>query len=270
LTLSKDESFHKDSITDKYLYDISRIKMITEDEFNRLFKLYREHGCEKSFKRIITSNLRFVISCAKKYRKRYGTNINDLISSGNYGMCKALERFDDTKGVKFISFAVFHIQKEMMNTVEELGNHVRVSVKVIDSIRRNNACNLTPNTALEMVTDCDASVAYVSYPTVKYTSESMCGCSSNDQDGDICVGDTISCSNPSLRPDHVFDNDDVRVAVGMLPHNEKIVVFGLYGIFGNDVFSVEHVASKMNICKSDVLKIKKSAIKNMRKLVGVV
>lgn len=109
------------NVTDKYLLEVSREEMITKEEEVELTKKARE-GDKGAFDKMVRANLRFVISVAKQYQNR-GLTLDDLINEGNLGLIKAVRRFDETRGFKFISFAVWWIRQSIM---EAMANHSRM------------------------------------------------------------------------------------------------------------------------------------------------
>ena len=102
---------------DKYLNDISKIDLLTPDEEATLAKLIRE-GDNDALERMTQANLRFVVSVAKQYQNQ-GLSLSDLINEGNVGLMKAAKRFDETKGFKFISYAVWWIRQSILQSIVE-------------------------------------------------------------------------------------------------------------------------------------------------------
>ena len=98
----------RDDLIDKYLADISKFELISVDEEADLAKRIKE-GDQQAFEKLVTSNLRFVVSVAKQYQNQ-GLKLSDLINEGNVGLMKAAWKFDETRGFKFISYAVWWIQ----------------------------------------------------------------------------------------------------------------------------------------------------------------
>lgn len=108
----------------KYLSEISRLKIISVEEETRLAKLIKK-GDKKAMERLIIANLRFVVSVAKQYQNQ-GLTISDLVNEGNIGLIKAAERFDETRGFKFISYAVWWIRQSIMHAISEKSRIVRL------------------------------------------------------------------------------------------------------------------------------------------------
>jgi RNA polymerase primary sigma factor len=119
---------------DKYLNDISKIPMITPDEEVTLTRLIRA-GDQAALDKLARSNLRFVVSVSKKFQNQ-GLTLNDLISEGNLGLIKAAKRFDETKGFKFISYAVWWIRQAIMQAIAEQSRMVRLPLNQVGSLTR--------------------------------------------------------------------------------------------------------------------------------------
>ena len=100
-----------DAAIDKYLTEIGRLELLTMDEEVELAQRIR-HGDEAALKRLVEANLRFVVSVAKQYQNQ-GMSLNDLIDEGNIGLMKAAQKFDETRGFKFISYAVWWIRQHL-------------------------------------------------------------------------------------------------------------------------------------------------------------
>ncbi|HEY3390732.1 MAG TPA: RNA polymerase sigma factor RpoD/SigA, partial [Prolixibacteraceae bacterium] len=126
---------NKDALSmDLYFHEINKLSMLTaEDEVTITRRI--KNGDTKAFEMLITSNLRFVVSIAKQYQNR-GLTLSDLISEGNVGLIKAAERFDETRGFKFISFAVWWIRQSILQSIAENARLVRIPVNKIGSISK--------------------------------------------------------------------------------------------------------------------------------------
>ena len=111
---------------DKYLVDIGRIDLLTIDEESELAKRIRE-GDEQALEKLTKANLRFVVSVAKQYQNQ-GLSLADLINEGNVGLMKAARRFDETKGFKFISYAVWWIRQSILQAIVEYSRMVRLQI----------------------------------------------------------------------------------------------------------------------------------------------
>src|SRR5688500_19631525 len=119
---------------DQYLRDISAYPLITREDEVDLARLIRD-GSQEALDKLVRSNLRFVVSVAKKYQNQ-GVSLSDLINEGNLGLIRAAHKFDETKGIKFISYAVFCLKKTIIQALAEQYRIVRVPLKRAGALHR--------------------------------------------------------------------------------------------------------------------------------------
>ncbi|HPS13499.1 MAG TPA: sigma-70 family RNA polymerase sigma factor, partial [Prolixibacteraceae bacterium] len=121
---------------DKYLHEIGKVELLTPDKEVELAKRIKK-GDRDAFEKLIKSNLRFVVSVAKQYQNQ-GLSLPDLINEGNLGLIKAAQRFDETRGFKFISYAVWWIRQSILQALAEQARIVRLPLNKIGSINKIN------------------------------------------------------------------------------------------------------------------------------------
>src|SRR6185436_18551659 len=121
---------------DKYLQEIGRVELITAEEEVRLARLIKQ-GDAKALEKLTKANLRFVVSVAKQYQNQ-GLTLADLINEGNLGLIKAAERFDETRGFKFISYAVCCMQKNILQALDEQSRIIRLPLNKVGSLNKIN------------------------------------------------------------------------------------------------------------------------------------
>jgi len=136
LSISKQITARDTLSLNKYLGDISRIPMITEEEEVDLAVRIRQ-GDNMALERLVLANLRFVVSVAKQYQSR-GLNLHDLINEGNVGLVRAASKFDETRGFKFISYAVWWIRQGIIQALTEKSRMVRLPLNKINVINKIN------------------------------------------------------------------------------------------------------------------------------------
>ena len=136
LKISKSITNRSDKSLDKYLQDISREEMITAEEEVRLAIQIKE-GDEKAKEKLVRANLRFVVSVSKQYQNQ-GLTLPDLINEGNLGLIKAAGRFDETRGFKFISYAVWWIRQSILQALAEQARIVRLPLNQVGTISKIN------------------------------------------------------------------------------------------------------------------------------------
>src|SRR3989339_717214 len=136
LKISKQITNRDTASLDKYLQEISKEVLITADEEVELARKIRE-GDKNALERLIKANLRFVVSVAKQYQNQ-GLSLQDLINEGNLGLIKSAERFDETRGFKFISYAVWWIRQAILQALAEQARIVRLPLNKIGSLKKIN------------------------------------------------------------------------------------------------------------------------------------
>ena len=136
LKITKQVTNRETASLDKYLQEIGRVDLITADEEVELAKRIKE-GDHPALERLVKANLRFVVSVSKQYQNQ-GLTLPDLINEGNLGLIKAAQRFDETRGFKFISYAVWWIRQSILQALAEQSRIVRLPLNKIGSINKIN------------------------------------------------------------------------------------------------------------------------------------
>src|ERR1700679_1688021 len=136
LKINKQFTNRENKSLDKYLNEISKVEMITPTEEVELAKRIKD-GDQMALEKLVNANLRFVVSVAKQYQNQ-GLTLGDLINEGNLGLIKAAQRFDETRGFKFISYAVWWIRQSILQALAEQSRIVRLPLNKIGSINKIN------------------------------------------------------------------------------------------------------------------------------------
>src|SRR6201988_4728518 len=136
LKITKQVTNRENASLDKYLQEIGRVELITADEEVELARKIKQ-GNEVALNKLVKSNLRFVVSVSKQYQNQ-GLSLPDLINEGNLGLIKAAQRFDETRGFKFISYAVWWIRQSILQALAEQSRIVRLPLNKIGSINKIN------------------------------------------------------------------------------------------------------------------------------------
>jgi RNA polymerase primary sigma factor len=256
---------------DRYLLEIGKVEMITVEKEIQLAQAIR-NGDKKALDALTKANLRFVVSVAKQYQFR-GLSLSDLINEGNLGLIKAAMRFDETKGFKFISYAVWWIRQSIIQALSEQGRMVRLPSNRINlgnkvqqaSSRFEQQHERNPSleelaTELKISEDDvlsvnDYNINYVSLdaPSI-FTEESMI-----DQ-----IIDTASAATDQ-QLDHVQSlHTEVMRCLQTLNKREKDIVCSFFGIGVTSALSMDEIAAKHNMTKERVRQIKDKAIIQLR------
>ena len=136
LKISKSITNRESASLEKYLQEIGKEEMLTAEEEVELAQRIR-NGDQKALERLTRANLRFVVSVAKQYQNQ-GITLSDLINEGNLGLLKAAERFDETRGFKFISYAVWWIRQSILQAISEQSRIVRLPLNQVGSVNTIN------------------------------------------------------------------------------------------------------------------------------------
>jgi len=273
LKIAKQVTNREVASLDKYLQEISREEMISVDEEVRL-ALRIKAGDRKALERLTRANLRFVVSVAKQYQNQ-GITLPDLINEGNVGLIKAAERFDETRGFKFISYAVWWIRQAILQALAEQARIVRLPLNKIGTINKINRAF----SELEQKNERP--------PSAEELSEFL-GCSVNDvkqsllsngrhvsMDAPLMEGDESSSSLYDVLPNDGFDtpdNDlekeslrkDIERSLSTLTSREGEVVKLYFGLNGKYPLSLDEIGVKFDLTRERVRQIKEKAIRRMK------
>ncbi|HET8963720.1 MAG TPA: RNA polymerase sigma factor RpoD/SigA [Chitinophagales bacterium] len=258
---------------EKYLTDIGKIQLITADEEVVLAKRIRE-GDRLALEKLTKANLRFVVSVAKQYQGQ-GLSLSDLINEGNVGLIKAAQRFDETKGFKFISYAVWWIRQSIMLSIVEQSRIVRMPLNKIGSYTKMNRLahsleqEMEREPTLEELADIlelkDSDLKDIAYGHIKHIS--MDAPINSDEEGTMI--DFLMDKDSNSNPDKELINDSLRGeisrALKVLSYRESEIVSAYFGLNGNQPYTLEEIAEKFDLTRERVRQIKERAIRRLRK-----
>ena len=270
LEKSKKTSFDEGSL-DLYLKEISRYPLISREEEARLARRIRDHD-QEALDKLCRSNLRFVVSVAKKYQNQ-GVALSDLINEGNLGLIRAAHKFDETKGIKFISYAVWWIRQAILQALAEQSRIVRVPLNRAGTLhrigRRSNA--LLQELGREPSAEEIASGMDISLEEVRKTlSISQAHLS---LDAPLTPGEDNKLLdylpdefNPA--PDeNAFESalkEAIRDSLDSLKPREAKILRLYYGLDGNEAMTLEEIGSVLGITRERVRQIKEKALNRLR------
>jgi RNA polymerase primary sigma factor len=258
---------------DKYLQDISKETLITAEEETKLAKLIRE-GDKNALERLTKANLRFVVSVSKQYQNQ-GLNLSDLINEGNIGLIKAAERFDETRGFKFISYAVWWIRQSIMQAIAEQARIVRLPLNKIGNITKINKTFAT----LEQIHEREPSIYEVA-EMLKITSDevkesltisgrhiSVDAPLSADEESNTML-DVLSEKEGILNPDKYLMTESLRNEIerslSTLSYREAEVLRLYYGINCKNSNSLEEIGQDFDLTRERVRQIKEKALRKLK------
>ena len=273
LKISKQLTNRDTASLDKYLSEISRVELISADEEILLAQKIRK-GDRAALDRLAKANLRFVVSVAKQYQNQ-GMQLPDLISEGNLGLIKAAKRFDEKRGFKFISYAVWWIRQSILQALAERSRIVRLPLNKIGAINKINRAYSDleqrlerPPSAQEIADLLECSVNDVKQSLVNNTRHiSMDSPLGNDDTSklslyDILPNDTLPSPENQLMVESL--RKDIDRSLSTLSSREMTVMRLNFGLNGVQPMSLEEIGGRFDLTRERVRQIKEKAIRNLR------
>ncbi len=271
LKITKSITNRDSASLEKYLSDISKEELISSDEEIMLAKKIRE-GDELALDRLTRANLRFVVSVAKQYQNQ-GLTLPDLINEGNLGLIKAAKRFDETRGFKFISYAVWWIRQSILLSISEHSRIVRLPVNQLGSLTKINKAftkleqeferepSLEELSAItEIAIDKISDVFRISTKQVSVDAPLINGEESSLldvlQNSDVAQADTIMM-NHSLKK-------EIEHSLSYLEEKERDVITLFFGLDTDESYTLEEIGEKYNLSRERVRQIKEKALRKLR------
>ncbi len=258
---------------DKYLNDIGKIPMLTADDEATLAKAIRE-GDTNALDTLTKSNLRFVVSVAKQYQNQ-GLSLSDLINEGNVGLMKAAKRFDETKGFKFISYAVWWIRQSILQSIVEYSRIVRLPLNKVGSYNKVNEAflNFVQEFEREPTNEELAELLEMNPREINNMLKGNGRHLSFDaplggDEGDSTMLDIVS-SNEGVPPDNNLMEQslkqEVQQGLSILSPREVEVLSSYYGLNNYKSLTLEEIGDLYGLTRERVRQIKERAIRRLRK-----
>lgn len=258
---------------EKYLTEIGKIDMITPEEEAVLAKKIRE-GDEDALDKLTMANLRFVVSVAKQYQG-HGLTLSDLINEGNVGLIKSAKKFDETKGFKFISYAVWWIRQSIMLAIVEHSRLIRLPLNKAGNVSKMNRMSNqfeqinerepTAEEIAEVLHLKDGDVKEIILSNIKHVSMDA---PLNGEFEDGSMADILEDKNEDT-PDKSLINEslknEIATALKVLAPREAEVIAAYFGINGFTPMSIDEIAQKFDLSRERVRQIKERAIRRLRK-----
>lgn len=270
ITITKNILNENSDILKEFFKDIDRYEILPGDE---QVQLAREAlaGNSKSREKLITCNLRFVITCAKKYTGQ-GVPLIDLINAGNYGLCLAIDNYDPDRGYKFLSFAVWYIRREILKEIYNTGRTIRYPITYISKITKVKKAYEKFVTLNQREPTEEELIKLTNISQKQYDSVIMdkSYCVSIDtpvvEDSSMTIGDILIDVDKPFSD--TFVKDSVSKALQCLNPREYKVITEFYGLDGNYERPIKEIAEEMNLGDERIRQIRKSAIKKLEKRCG--
>ncbi len=275
LKITKRITVRESVALDKYLNDISKIDLLTGNREAELAVLIRE-GSQEALEELTSANLRFVVSVAKQYQNQ-GLSLPDLINEGNVGLLKAAKRFDETKGFKFISYAVWWIRQSILAAIVEYSRLVRLPINKVNTYNKLNAAVTNFNQQFEREPS-EAELADLLDLKVEEVAKMMAG-GRRHLSTDAPVADDSEATMLDLfvddedgRPDMSLMDESLQkeIAMGLsqLSPREVEVLSSCYGLNGKTASTLEEIGDLYGLTRERVRQIRERAIRRLRKSVN--
>ena len=271
LKITKQVTNRETASLDKYLQEIGKVDLITADEEVELAQRIKA-GDKIALEKLTKANLRFVVSVAKQYQNQ-GLTLPDLINEGNLGLIKSAERFDETRGFKFISYAVWWIRQSILQALAEQSRIVRLPLNKIGSINKINKtyafleqANERPPSAEEIAKELDLSINEVK-ESLRNSGRHL------SMDAPLIDGEDSNLydvlrSGESPNPDKDLLLESLRVeierALETLSCREADVVRLYFGLSGQQPMTLEEIAEIFDLTRERVRQIKEKAVRRLK------
>ena len=270
LKISKSITNRESASLEKYLQEIGHQDLLTADEEVELAQQIRK-GDRKALERLTKANLRFVVSVAKQYQNK-GLSIPDLINEGNLGLIKAAERYDETRGVKFISYAVWWIRQSILQAIAEQSRIVRLPLNQVGSVNRIARELNKFEQENERKPSVEEMADRIDLPEEKIAEAMKINTNHVSMDAPFADGEDNSLldvlpNTDSPSTDNVLDQESLRTEIGrvldVLNDREQKVIKAFFGI-GMQEMTLEEIGDKYNLTRERVRQIKEKAIRRLR------
>ncbi len=272
LKISKQFTNRESKSLDKYLNEISKVPMIDAQEEVELARRIRE-GDQVALERLVNANLRFVVSVSKQYQNQ-GLTLGDLINEGNLGLIKAAKRSDETRGFKFISYAVWWIRQSILQALADQSRIVRLPLNKVGSIGRigSTAARLEQRlerepTVEEIAIEMEIPIQEVENAMRSTGRHLSIDAPLTDGEDNTLLG--ILDSNDEPRPDVQLINEslqkEINRVISTLSEKEKDVLKFYYGLDGGPAHTLEDISEKIGLTRERVRQIKEKALRRLRK-----
>lgn len=262
--------FDEDSIS-LYLKEISNYELLTPEEEVKYARAYKS-GDKKAIERLVLSNLRFVVSIAKKYQN-LGVSLSDLINEGNIGLIRAAHKFDETKGVRFITYAVWWIKQAIIQHLSEQSRVVRIPLnKASAMFKMEKALNSLAQelgrvpTSQEIMQEIDIASEELAEMMPLYQPQYSLESSSNPQD-DIILLNSIPDDKTPGPMDGMFRQDltdAIEEMLSTIKEREARILRFYYGLDNTEPMTLEEIGEVFGVTRERVRQIKEKAIKQLR------
>ncbi len=270
LKINKSITNRASAALDKYLVEIGREELISTDEEVELAQRIHK-GDQEALDRLTRANLRFVVSVAKQYQNQ-GLALNDLIDEGNLGLIKAAQKFDETRGFKFISYAVWWIRQSILQAISEQSRIVRMPLNQVGFQSKLSKAIVSFEqeferrpSAQELAEILETDIAKVQDALGTNGKKVSVDAPFQDDDSncliDVMQDESAPGTDNSMERESL--SSDLEAALAVLNERERTVLKMLFGI-GRNEMTAEEVANNMSLTRERVRQIKERALRRLR------
>ena len=271
LKISKSITNREDSTLDKYLQEITQERLLTAEEEIALARKIKE-GDKDALQKLTRANLRFVVSVAKQYQHQ-GLSLPDLINEGNIGLIKAAEKFDNTRGFKFISYAVWWIRQSIMQALADQSRLVRLPLNQVGSVNKINKISnkfeqefeRKPSIA-EIAEEINLSQERVS-DAIKGNNRHVSMDAPLTDGNDNGLADLLQGNEgPDIDTHLLLESlrEELKLALNILDERERFVIEAFYGI-NQPEMTLQEIGAKKGLTRERARQIREKAIRKLRK-----
>ena len=274
LKISKQVTGRETFSIEKYLQEIGKFRVLDPEQEGELARRARE-GDEEARETLVMSNLRFVVSVAKQYQNQ-GLNLEDLINEGNMGLIKAVANFDETRGFKLISYAVWWIRQSIVQAISDHARLIRLPTNKLNGINRVNKCyfKLEQEFQREPTAEEIAEMLGVTPEEVKDSLKiaakplSMDAPLGSHEDSanmyDVFVPGENGFSETDREMNAASLREEIDRSLAILPDREARILRMYYGLGGYRAMSLEEIGEKLSLTSERVRQIKVRAIRKLK------
>lgn len=270
LKITKQVTNRETASLDKYLQEIGRVELISAEEEVELAQRIKQ-GDQKALEKLTKANLRFVVSVSKQYQNQ-GLSLPDLINEGNLGLIKAAQRFDETRGFKFISYAVWWIRQSILQALAEQSRIVRLPLNKIGSINKINKAYAQLEQEHERAPNHEEIANLLDIPEneVKESMKNSGRHVSMDapliQDEETNMYDVLRNEGPTPETGLIYESlrKEINRAIATLTPREADVVKLYFGLDGHHPMTLEEIGEKFDLTRERVRQIKEKAIRRLK------
>jgi RNA polymerase primary sigma factor len=272
LKISKSITNRESQSVEKYLQEIGRVELITAEEEVELAKRIKK-GDQIALEKLVNANLRFVVSVAKQYQNQ-GLTLNDLINEGNVGLVKAAQKFDETRGFKFISYAVWWIRQSIMQALAEQSRLVRLPLNKVGSLSKIRKALIQLEQEFDREPSIEELANYLDISQREVEQTLKLSSRHTSLDAPLIEGESSSLSDVLQNDNADFADSFLEYAdslkretersLSTLTFRQREIIKLYYGIGIDHPMSLEDIGDELGITRERVRQIKDKAILKLR------